>query len=70
MQTIKDIQAEQMAGHTKLTAVSVYSNGCRTAAFMPMKHDAQGRAVMHEDQLNALLTKVNCTMRGQTYSVG
>lgn len=69
MQNAAQIQAQQQAGHTKLTAVSVYSNGRHHNTFLMLRHDEKGKAIMPEGILNRILDSINCRMRGQTFTV-
>lgn len=69
MNTCNQTQAQQQAGHTKLTAVSVYSNGRQRNIFMMLEHDENGKAVLPEGALNRILDSINCRMRGQTFTV-
>lgn len=69
MQNATQIQAKQQAGHTKLTAVSVYSNGRQHNTFLMLKHDEKGKAILPTDVLDRILDSINCRLRGQTFTV-
>ena len=55
--------------NTKLTLVSVSSNGRRVSCFahLPVEN---GRAVMSSTLLAQLLTRIGGAQRGATYSLG
>ena len=59
MKTVHDVQAQQLAGQTKLTAVSIYSNGKKYAFFVQLLHNARGQAILPQHILDRELGKVN-----------
>ena len=64
---IQQIQQQDLAGKTKLTAVSIYSNGRTHQAFVMCKHDSNGKAILPESTLLGLAA--NFRLRsGQTFS--
>lgn len=63
------IQARDQAGHTKLTAVTIGHGRRKITAFVPLRHDAQGRAVLPAAVMDRMLDDLN-VMRGQTFTVG
>lgn len=54
---------------TKLTLVSVSSNGRQISCFVNLAV-VNGRAVASQQLINNMLSEIGCTNRGQTYSVG
>lgn len=54
---------------TKLTLVSVSSNGRQISCFVNLVC-VNGRAVASQQLINNMLSEIGCTSRGQTYSVG
>lgn len=66
MKTCNDIQQQQMAGHTKLTAVTIWSRGCRCTRFLLLHHDNQGRAQLPVSTMDSMLPALS---RGETFSV-
>jgi hypothetical protein len=69
MQTLRNTQAHQLAGQTKLTAVRIYTRGKTHTMFMHLLHDSKGAAILPQLVLDKLLEKMG-VQRGQTYSVG
>jgi len=65
--TCQDIQKKELAGKTKLTAVTVYvSPGRKTTHFLMLNHDSKGRAILPMAYLNQIVGKIP---RGTTFSV-
>ena len=65
----QQIQKKDQAGNTKLTLVSIYFNGRNRAAFMPLRHDIEGRAILPVAAMDKMLDDAR-VMRGQTFTVG
>ena len=64
----QDIQRSDMAGKTKLTAVTVYLSPSRKrTVFVMLTHDSRGRAILPSAYLNQILGNIP---RGTTFSVG
>lgn len=63
------VQAEQQAGHTKLTAVNIYSNGRRNTFYAHLFHNERGEAILPVAILDRELRRLN-VRRGDTYSIG
>jgi hypothetical protein len=65
---IKDVQREQLAFKTKLTAVTVYISPSRKfTRFVMLHHDRDGKARLYPNLQAELLDGVR---RGTTYTVG
>lgn len=63
-----DIQRNDLAGKTKLTAVNIcVSPSRRHTFFVMLHHDSRGKAILPSGYLNQLLINVP---RGVTYTVG
>lgn len=67
--TSKHVQASQQAGHTKLTAVNIYSNGRRNTFYAHLVHNERGEAILPVAILDRELRRLN-VRRGETYSIG
>jgi len=67
--TCKEIQRAELAGKTKLTAVTVGHGWYRHQAFVMVKHDSQGRAVMTASQLDQVIAPLNLR-RGDSFTSG
>lgn len=62
------IQREELAGKTKLTAVTVYLSPSRKhTSFVMLHHDSRGKAILPSAYLDQILMGAR---RGTTYSVG
>ncbi len=62
------IQMDDQAGHTKLTAVTLYHNGRHRVFWVMLKHNGQGEAILPMPVLDKLLTQCH-VQYGGTYSV-
>ena len=65
----KEIQRKDQAGHTKLTLVSIGHGKNRCTAFMRLRHNDAGQAILPQSALNTMLDNLH-TRRGDTYTVG
>jgi len=63
------IQRKDSAGHTKLTLVSIGHGRNKITAFVPLKHDADGKAVLPRSTLDTMLDDLH-VRRGDAYTVG
>ena len=64
------IQKQELAGKTKLTAVTIGHGGRRLQFFATLQHDSKGNAILPEATLNKALDTLGCRMRGQTFTHG
>jgi hypothetical protein len=64
----RQIQMDDQAGHTKLTAVTIYHNGKYREFFVMLKHNGAGEAILPVNVLDKLLTQCH-VQYGGTYSV-
>ena len=69
MKTVHDTQANQQAGYTKMTAVTIYHNGKKHQFFPMLHHNERGEAVLPAHILDRELNRLN-VQRGSTYTVG
>jgi hypothetical protein len=69
MMNNRDIQRKDQAGHTKLTLVSIGHGRNKITAFVPLKHDADGKAVLPRATLDTMLNNLH-VRRGGTFTVG
>lgn len=60
-------QKTELAGKTKLTAVTIGHGHDRSQFFAMLLHDSQGRAILPSQLLNQHLIRVR---RGGTFTVG
>lgn len=65
----RNIQRKDSAGHTKLTAVTIGHGTNKKQFFVPLKHNADGSAVLPHRVLDKMLTEAN-VRHGDTYTVG
>ena len=63
----KAIQQAELAGKTKLTAVTIGHGNHRHQFFIPLRHDSQGKAILPSEVLNQVLKGVP---RGTTITTG
>lgn len=68
LETVRDTQQHQQAGHTKMTAVVLTANGLRVQFFVPLVHNQRGEAILPQRELNRMLDAMK-VQRGQTYTV-
>ena len=68
--TVNDVQRRDLAGKTKLTAVTLYHGSHRVQTFQWLNHDSNGKAVLPFNLLSQLQSTVGCARRGDTFSVG
>ena len=61
------IQQADLAGKTKLTAVTIGHGRQRYQFFIPLRHDAMGNAILSSEALNQVLGRVP---RGTTITTG
>lgn len=62
------VQKQDLAGKTKLTAVTVYLSPSRKAThFVMLHHDSRGKAILPHSMLGQILQGQR---RGTTYTVG
>lgn len=62
------VQKQELAGKTKLTAVTVYVSPSRKSThFVMLHHDSRGKAILPSAWLDQLLQG---TRRGVTYTIG
>jgi len=65
---IQQTQKHELAGKTKLTAVSVHlSPSKKVTKFVMLMHDSNGKAILPMSYLNEILRGIP---RGVTYTVG
>ena len=69
MMNNRGIQRKDQAGHTKLTAVTMGHGRHRLQAFVYLKHDANGKAVLPRATLDTMLDDLH-VQRGDAYTVG
>lgn len=62
------IQKAELAGKTKLTAVTIGYGGFKYQFFAMLKHDSKGRAVLPAETLYKILSQRG-VRRGENYSV-
>ena len=65
----RSIQRKDQAGHTKLTAVTVGHGTHKLQAFVYLKHDADGRAVLPRATLDTMLDDLH-VRRGDAFTHG
>jgi len=65
----RNIQRKDQAGHTKLTAVTMGHGKHKLQAFVYLKHDANGKAVLPRTMLDTMLTNLH-TRRGDAFTIG
>jgi len=65
----RKIQREDQAGHTKLTAVTMGHGRHRLQAFVYLKHDADGKAVLPRATLDTMLDDLH-VRRGDAFTAG
>lgn len=64
----QEIQRKELAGKTKLTAVSIYVSPSRKVTrFVMLAHDSRGKAILPITYMNEMLRGLR---RGDTFSVG
>lgn len=66
----QEIQKSELAGKTKLTAVSIGHGTNKVVAFVQLAHDSHGHAKLPPEQLDQMLNSVGCRKRGQTFTHG
>jgi hypothetical protein len=69
MSDARRIQAEQQAGHTKLTAVTLTATGRFKVFFVHLRYDEKGAARIPDPMLQRMLRQLNVA-RGETYTIG
>lgn len=69
MDTVAKVKISQEYGKTKLTAVTISSNGRKKQFFVRLRQKATGGAELPQHMLNKMLDSMNI-QRGQTYTVG
>lgn len=67
--TCRDTQKADLAGKTKLTAVSMRSRGRAVTRFVMVEHDERGKAMLKPSQLDQVVSTLNLR-RGNTFSHG
>jgi len=65
----RNIQRKDQAGHTKLTLVSIGHGRNKITAFVPLKHDADGKAVLPRSTLDTMLDDLH-VRRGDAFTTG
>lgn len=65
----REIQRKDQAHHTKLTAVTIGHGTNKRQFFVPLKHNADGSAILPQHVLDKMLDEAKIR-RGQTYTVG
>jgi hypothetical protein len=63
----QEIQKNDNAGKTKLTAVTIGHGTQRHQFFVRLKHDSKGKAILPSETLNQILSSLR---RGDTFTVG
>jgi hypothetical protein len=63
----KAIQQADLAGKTKLTAVTMGHGNHRFQFFIPLLHDSRGKAILPSEVLNKILGNIP---RGTTITTG
>lgn len=69
MSVIHIQQQNDLAGKSKLTAVTIASGHRKITKFLNLRHDSEGKAILPTKTLNSMLDAINCH-RGDTYSMG
>lgn len=69
MNTVHTTQQTQQSGKTKLTAVTISSNGKSRQFFVDLVHNDLGEAILPSVVLYKLLDEMGVG-RGQTFTVG
>lgn len=64
----RQIQRQNQADHTKLTAVTIGHGGRKVTAFVELWHNERGEAVLPMGTLDRLLDQAR-VRRGDTYTV-
>jgi len=65
----REIQRKDQAGHTKLTAVTIGHGTHKVQAFVNLRHDADGKAVLPRATLDAMLNDLH-VRRGDGFTQG
>lgn len=65
--TNREIQRKELAGKTKLTAITIGHRDRRLQIFCMLWHNADGEAVLPMEVLNKALDAIGCNPRGRTY---
>lgn len=65
----RNIQRQDSAGHTKLTAVTIGHGGHKRQFFVMLEHDERGAAKLPMVTLDKILSESG-VRRGDTYTVG
>ena len=65
----RKIQREDQAGHTKLTAVTMGHGRHRLQAFVYLRHDADGKAILPRATLDTMLDDLH-VRRGDAFTTG
>lgn len=82
--TCRDTQKAELAGKTKLTAVTMGHGGRRVQCFVMVKHDTRGHAILQPSQVLQVqdlkyltvsqvlqvLTRLPTMRRGDTFTTG
>jgi hypothetical protein len=63
------IQQSELAGKTKLTAVTIRHGRHRLQFFSMVEHDSRGKAVLSQDMMNQALDRLG-VRRGDTFTSG
>lgn len=65
---LKAIQQAELAGKTKLTAVTIGHGGHKRQFFVMLEHDSRGAAKLPQAVLDKILSQAG-VRRGDTYTV-
>ncbi len=68
--TCRDTQKAELAGKTKLTAVTMGHGGRRVQCFVMVKHDSRGHAILQPSQVLQVQTRLPTMRRGDTFTTG
>jgi hypothetical protein len=63
------IQMDDQAGHTKLTAVSIFIHGAHKTFYVMLRHNARGEAFLPQNMLEKLLLQAGRTSSQTRYGV-
>lgn len=63
------IQMDDMAGHTKLTAVSIFIHGANKTFYVMLAHNGRGEAILPQNVLDKLLLQAGRTDSQTRYGV-
>lgn len=65
----RQVQMDDMAGHTKLTAVSIFIHGAYKTFYVMLHHNGRGEAILPQSMLDKLLIQAGRRDSQQRYGV-